>query len=128
MASGERTFTSKDAGNLSLIPDRHIRKRHPKLASVGDDPDERFFMLAAYCFDLSRKLKYISLVLKDFFPAADPKVARMILEDNEYIDPGNLSWEQSARRAEEVMQRLYDELEAAGYQKELERLAKEARR
>jgi hypothetical protein len=127
MASAERSFTTKDAGNLSLIPDRHIRKRNPKLASVGTDPDERFFMLAAYCFDLSRKLKYISLALKDFFPDADPKLARMILEDNEYIDPGNISWEMSARRAEEVMQRLYDELEAAGYQRELERLAKEAR-
>lgn len=127
MATGERTFSTKDAGNISLALDRHVRKRSPKLASVGDDPDERFFMLAAYCFDLSRKLKYISLALKDFFPAADAKFARMILEDNEYIDPGDIPWEQSARRAEEVMLRLYDELEAAGYQTELERLAREAR-
>jgi hypothetical protein len=93
---------------------------------VGSDPDERFYMLAAYCFDLSRKLKYISLVLKDFFPDGDPVVARTVLRDNEYIDPGNVSWEVSARRAEEVMLRLYDELEAAGYQTELERLAREA--
>ncbi len=126
MGSGERTFTSTDAGNLSLIPDRHIRKLSPELDSVGDDADERFFMLAAYCFDLSRKLKYISLALKDFFPAANPAFARMILADNEYIDPGNISWEQSARRAEEVMQRLYAELDAAGYQTELERLARKA--
>ncbi len=125
MANGERTFTSTDAGNLSLIPDRHIRKRTPKLASVGNDPDERFYMLAAYCFDLSRKLKYISLALKDFFPAGNPQFAGMILQDNNYIDPGDISWEQSARRAEEVMQRLYDELDAAGYQTELERLARE---
>lgn len=123
MINEGRQFTSRDAGNIALVPDRHIRKRTPKLDSVGTDPDERFFMLAAFCFDLSRKLKYISLALKDFFPEADPALARMVLQDNQYIDPGNASWEVSARRAEEVMLRLYDALEEAGYQTELERLA-----
>jgi hypothetical protein len=127
MVSGGRQFTSRDAGTIALSMDRHVRKKRSKLESVGKDPDERFFMLATFCFDLSRKLKYISLALKDFFPEADPALAKMVLQDNQYIDPGDISWEESARRAEEIMLRLYDMLEEAGYQTELERVAGRAK-
>ena len=48
-------------GNVALATNNHPRGKTPKLESVGHDPDERFFMLATFCFDLSRKLKYISL-------------------------------------------------------------------
>jgi hypothetical protein len=103
--------------NIARATNNHPRGRTPKLASVGNDPDERFFMLATFCFDLSRKLKYISLALKDYFGQEDPEFAAKILADESYINPKptELPWEDMAIRAEEVMKRLHQELLDAGY-------------
>ena len=82
-------------GNIALGTDNHPKGATPKLESVGQDVDERFYMLATFCFDLSRKLKYICLALKEHWPDADPEFAKRILQDNEHINqgPGALSWE-----------------------------------
>jgi hypothetical protein len=74
-------------------------------------------MLATFCFDLSRKLKYISLALKDYFGQEDPEFADKILKDEQFINPkpDALPWEAMAIRAEEVMKRLHQELLDAGY-------------
>jgi hypothetical protein len=111
-----RPLSIADAGNFSLGTDDHPRGLTPKLASVGEDSEQRFFMLATYCFDLTRKLKYLSLALKEFHWQGDPAFAKMILEDEAYINPDakNLSWKEMAGRAEEVMQRLYREVQKAG--------------
>jgi hypothetical protein len=108
---------STKLANIARATNNHPRGRTPKLASVGDDPDERFYMLATFCFDLSRKLKYIALALKDHFGEADPAFAAKILADERYINPkpGELPWEAMAVRAEEVMKRLHQELLDAGY-------------
>lgn len=109
--------TRKTLANIARATNNHPRGRTPKLESVGTDPDERFFMLATFCFDLSRKLKYISLALKDYFGEEDEAFAEKILRDEQFINPkpDALPWEAMAIRAEEVMKRLHQELLDAGY-------------
>jgi len=118
------TATDIKLGNVALATNNHPRGRTPKLDSVGDDPDERFFMLATFCFDLSRKLKYISFALRDHYQYADEEFKQKIQADECYINPkpdpttgrpSILPWEAMAIRAEQVMKQLHDELLVEGY-------------
>ena len=103
--------------SVALATNNHPRGRTPKLESVGDDPDERFFMLATFCFDLSRKLKYISYALREYYPFAEEAFKQKVLDDERYINPKPtpIQWKTMAIRAEEVMKRLHSELLAEGY-------------
>ena len=107
------TETERKLGNIALATNNHPRGQTPKLESVGDDPDERFFMLATFCFDLSRKLKYISMALSEHYQHADEAFKRKIQDDECFINPKSEppdSWEAMAIRAESVMRRLHREL------------------
>lgn len=104
-------------GAIAMATNNHPKGASSKLDSVGSDPDERFYMLATFCFDLSRKLKYISLALEQHWDTADPELARRILDDNEFINPTDpddpdrrLPWKDMAHRAEDVMKKLWSEL------------------
>jgi hypothetical protein len=122
------TSTAAELGNMALGTDNHPKGATPKLASVGQDVDERFFMLATFCFDLSRKLKYICLALKEHWGDADPEFAKRVLQDNEHINPGPgaLSWEEMAIRSEEVMKGLWQEIRNEGFEENLRELAAKA--
>jgi hypothetical protein len=114
--------TNAALGAIALGTDNHPKGLSPKLDSVGTDPDERFYMLATYCFDLSRKLKYISLALKDFMKEAEPNLAARIKHENEIINPKdnpNLPWKDRARRAEDLMKKLFNELQAEHHHGEI---------
>jgi hypothetical protein len=128
MTDGPNSTESVELGNIALALDNHPRRTTPKLKSVGKDPDERFFMLATFCFDLSRKLKYVCLALREHWDDADPAFARRVLQDNERISPseGTLSWEDMAQQAEAVMQALYQELQDAGFEESLRARARRA--
>ena len=81
-------------------------------------------MLATFCFDLSRKLKYICLALRRTLAGCrEPAFARRILQDNEFINPGpgSLSWEEMAIRAEEVMKGLWREIQQEHFEENSER-------
>ena len=119
------SLSNAQLGILALSTDNHPRGQTPKLESVGDDPDERFYMLATFCFDLSRKLKYISLALQEFYGDAPPAWARRLRDDEQYINPkpDMLPWAEMARRAEEVMKQLHAEVQRAGHLDTLNRLA-----
>lgn len=111
------TETDRKLGIIALATNNHPRGQTPHLDSVGDDPDERFFMLATFCFDLSRKLKYISLALSEHYRDADDPFKERIQRDECIINPkpNILPWREMAARAEEVMMELHRELLAAGY-------------
>ena len=121
MTDGQDLIESVKLGNIALAVDNHPRKTTPKLGSVGNDADERFFMLATFCFDLSRKLKYVCLALREHWDDADPEFARRVLQDNERISPsqGTLSWEEMAQQAEAVMQQLFQEIQDGGFEESL---------
>ena len=111
------TTLQQQLGTIALGTDGHPRGLTPKLDSVGTDADERFFMLATFCFDLSRKLKYITLALQDYYREAPPEFARMIRDHDRYINPkpDPIPWEEMARRAEQVMKELYAAVQETGY-------------
>ena len=111
------TSLSQQLGMLALGTNGHPRGLTPKLESVGTDPDERFYMLATFCFDLSRKLKYITLALQDYYRETPPEFARMIRDHERYINPkpDAISWEEMARRAEQVMKQLYAAVQETDY-------------
>ena len=104
-------------GAIALATNNHPKGASSKLDSVGTDPDERFYMLATFCFDLSRKLKYISLALEHHWDEADPELAKRILDDNDFINPEDpkdltkrLPWKDMAHRSEDVMKKLWSDL------------------
>jgi hypothetical protein len=113
---------------VALGADGHPRGLTPKLDSAGTDPDQRFYMLATFCFDLSRKLKYISLALQEFYRDCPPEFAKKIRDHERYINPkpDPIPWEEMARRAEQVMKELYAQVERAGYSAALNELADRA--
>jgi hypothetical protein len=115
-------------GKIALGTDGHPRGLTPKLESVGADADERFYMLATFCFDLSRKLKYITLALQEFYREAPPEFAKMIRDHERYINPkpDTIPWEEMARRAEQVMKELFAEVQETGYAEALNELADRA--
>jgi hypothetical protein len=115
-------------GMIALGTDGHPRGLTPKLESVGADADERFYMLATFCFDLSRKLKYITLALQEFYREAPPEFAKMIRDHERYINPkpDTIPWEEMARRAEQVMKELFAEVQETGYADALNELADRA--
>jgi hypothetical protein len=115
-------------GMIALGTDGHPRGLTPKLESVGADADERFYMLATFCFDLSRKLKYITLALQEFYREAPPEFAKMIRDHERYINPkpDTIPWEEMARRAEQVMKELFAEVQETGYAEALNELADRA--
>ncbi len=115
-------------GMIALGSDGHPRGLTPKLESVGADADERFYMLATFCFDLSRKLKYITLALQEFYREAPPEFAKMIRDHERYINPkpDTIPWEEMARRAEQVMKELFAEVQETGYAEALNELADRA--
>ena len=115
-------------GTIALGTDGHPRGLTPKLESVGTDADERFYMLATFCFDLSRKLKYITLALQEFYRDAPPEFAKMIRDHERYINPkpDMIPWEEMARRSEQVMKELFAQVQETGYADALNELADRA--
>jgi hypothetical protein len=128
MTSTGTTDLATTLGKMALGTDGHPRGLTPKLESAGTDPDERFYMLATFCFDLSRKLKYITLALQEFYKACPPEFAKQIRDHERYINPkpDMISWEEMARRAEEVMKAMYAEVQKTGYTEILNELADRA--
>ena len=122
------TTLNEKLGAMALGTDGHPRGLTPKLDSVGTDPDERFFMLATFCFDLSRKLKYITLALQEHYKDAPPEFAKMIRDHERYINPkpDTIPWEEMARRAEQVMKELFAQVQESGYPEALNELADRA--
>ena len=70
--------------------------------------DEAFYLLATYCFDLSRKLEYLTKVARPFAEHMPPELAHEMIEDNDAIAAGQ-TWKERAIVAERIMLRLYAE-------------------
>jgi hypothetical protein len=74
-----------------------------KLGSVKVGTPEAYFMLATFCFDLERKLEYLTKVAGRFVEFMPPELAHDILEDTEAINAKGLKWEERAKIAEKIM-------------------------
>ncbi len=85
-------------------------------------------MLATFCFDLSRKLKYVTLALQEFYQFASPEFCKTVRDHERYINPkpDTIPWEEMARRSEQVMKELFADVQKTGYTEWLDRLADQA--
>ena len=109
MSNGS-TSVETAIGNLAVTTERSVTRMTQKLDSVSVGSPESYYMLAAFCFDLSRKVNYMFRATRDFALQADPELAQLMIEDNNAINQEGLTWEQRARIAEQIMLRSVAEL------------------
>ena len=87
-------------------PDGEPRATGGSTPPVTPGSEDAFYMLAAYCFDLQRKMEYLYLVTRPYGESGDPDAAEERLADQLYINEPGLSWKQRAFRAEARMLEL----------------------
>jgi hypothetical protein len=81
-----------------------------KLASVTVGTPEAYYLLATYCFDLTRKLEYLTKVAASFADQIPPALAEQIHADTEAINDSKVqTWQERAEAAEKIMIRLHRE-------------------
>jgi hypothetical protein len=84
-----------DDGKLEAL-EKALEKHFDPAESEG------FYMLAAYCFDISRKLWYVFQATKQYALEADRDLARQILADDERLE-AEATWEGRAKTAERIL-------------------------
>jgi len=99
-------------GGLGGLGDTPMRKQTEKLKSVEPGSVESFYMVAAFCFDLQRRMEYMCKATLDYESGMDSGLAREIIADNEALQADGLSWKQRAELAEKIMLRLYKQIGA----------------
>jgi len=96
---------------LSIIPGNGGPKGiTSKLASVEVGSPDSVYMVAAFCFDVMRRLQYMYKLARPFAYQIPPDVAQEILADHDAINADGLSWRERAEAAEQIMLRLHGEL------------------
>ncbi len=106
--SYDQTTIEAVMATLHVVGQPPIRGVTDKLASVEVGSPEAFYLLATYCFDLTRKLEYFTKIARPFAEQVPPELASEILQDTEDINAGS-TWQQRAIVAQQIMIRLYQE-------------------
>ena len=97
-------------GAIGGCLDRPVRSRSPKLNSVQPASEEAFYMLATFCFDLQRKLEYVTKATLKFEAQMDRELAQRIISENDTINAEGLTWRQRAELAETATRKLHEEI------------------
>jgi hypothetical protein len=108
MSNDQATFEAVLA-TLYFVPRPPPKGYTDKMASVTVGTPEAYFMLATYCFDLMRKLNYLVKIARPFAEHIPAELAAEILQHNEAINARDLTWEQRAKVAQDIMLGLYGE-------------------
>jgi hypothetical protein len=97
-------------GTVCFGIDGSWHMKRPKLESVDLDTLDTFYMPAAFCLDLSRKMDYVYLALREFAEEAKRDQAERIARDyDEMYDP-RASWEKAAHDTEAVFMRVLEDV------------------
>jgi hypothetical protein len=96
--------------------------RTEKLASVEVGSADSVYMIAAFCFDLFRRMQYMYKLAQPFADQIPPEIAQEILADHEAMNAEGLDWRGRAEQAEAIMLRLHGEL-AEQWERNLRRAA-----
>jgi len=101
-------------GTLYVLGQGPVRGFTGKLDSVkGPKDHEAFYLVAAYCFDLMRRLEYLIKVARPFFDRVPPDLSVRFMLDSEKINAPD-TWKGRAEAAEKVMLDLLKESSDAG--------------
>ena len=96
-------------GAMALIVDQIPKMSSPKLEGMKPGSEESFYLLAAYCFNLSRKLEYFFLAAREFGLDADQTVIQRLQRDRTELSKVS-GWQAIAEKEEELMRRLFNEI------------------
>ena len=96
-------------GAMALIVDQIPKMSSPKLEGIKPGSEESFYLLAAYCFNLSRKLEYFFLAAREFGLEADHSVIQRLQRDRTELSKVS-GWQAIAEKEEELMRRLFNEI------------------
>jgi hypothetical protein len=109
MANGTPESLKVVLGNVCIATSSNPTRKTPKLRAARPGSEEAYYMLAAFCFDLTRKVKYIFDATKEFGIYADPAFKQRALAATEAINDSSLTtWKQRAELAETLMHEMYD--------------------
>lgn len=97
-------------GAMAIIVDQIPKMSSNKLKGIKPGTEEAFYLLAAYCFNLSRKLEYFFLAAREFGIDADRAVVQRLKRDRDELARAGSEWRAIAEKEEELMRRLYDEI------------------
>jgi len=97
-------------GAMAIIVDQIPKMSSNKLKGIKPGSDEAFYLLAAYCFNLSRKLEYFFLALREYAPEAERAVVQRLQRDREELVKVGSEWKSIAEKEEELMRRIFDEI------------------
>ena len=97
-------------GAMGIVVDQIPKMSSNKLEGIDPGSPESFYLLAAYCFNLSRKLEYFFLAAREFAPEADYKVIQRLKRDRDELAETASDWRSIAVKEEALMRRLYDEI------------------
>jgi hypothetical protein len=97
-------------GAMAVVVDRIPTMTKNKLLGIKPGSDEAFYLLAAYCFNLSRKLEYFFLAAREFGLDADRTVVQRLKRDRDELARAGSEWRAVAEKEEELMRRLYGEI------------------
>jgi hypothetical protein len=97
-------------GAMAIIVDQIPKMTSNKLKGIKPGSDESFYLLAAYCFNLSRKLEYFFLAAREYGLDADRAVVQRLKRDRDELARAGSEWRAIAEKEEELMRRLYDEI------------------
>lgn len=119
-------------GNIAIGTDTWPTRDRPKLERVKIDAVEdraardTLYMLAAFVFDLNRKMRYIFEGTKGYATLADPNFVRRVKADNDRLAEANekQDYQALARQLEEINVEMYNAIESR-YQQTVEWLVKE---
>jgi hypothetical protein len=114
-------------GDLCLIYDESVHQYRPKLATVEPGSIDAYYMLAAFCFDLARKMEYMYKATRRFAEYADAAPAAQVLADNKRINAPGRSWKQVAETTEGILLRLARQI-VPEHRRLLERAAKRGKK
>lgn len=109
MSTGESHSVERALGDIAIISEKVVTRTKSKL-TIPLHSDEFLYMLATFCFDLSRRMDYLWKATKGFAGQTSQELAREVLKDSEAINAPDLLWKQRAERAEQIMLRLAAEI------------------
>lgn len=97
-------------GSVAIIVDQIPHMFDNKLKGLKPGSDDAFYMLAAFCFNVSRKLEYFFLATKEFGQDADRAIALRLKRDRDELASAGTDWHSIAVKEEELMRRIYGEI------------------
>ena len=112
MSTGESYSVERALADIAIISEQVVH--HKDTQSKLDIPlhsDDFLYMLATFCFDLSRRMDYLWKATSGFAGQASQNLAREVLKDSEAIN-APADWKQRAERAHEIMIRLAGDTDA----------------